>query len=191
MGLPIALMTVGLAAPLDFVVRAVKNIPFAETVIAAATLAVVGVAMLVWAARGRARTSIAICAGGCSLVYLLVATVVFPAFDPQKSARAFALEMRDVTAASRAAGQKVVAFRTGNLPEAFSFYAHFYTAETDDPTVMATHLSRSEQVFAVADEAWLPQLPETLQHRLSVIKRAELNSRNIVLVANHSSGAPP
>ena len=62
-------------------------------------------------------------ATGLALAYLLVATMVYPLFEPRKSARPFALRIKEVTAESRAAGVPVVAYDLGNLPEPFAYYS--------------------------------------------------------------------
>ncbi|MFQ5349755.1 MAG: ArnT family glycosyltransferase [Thermoanaerobaculia bacterium] len=122
---------------------------------------------------------------GLALAYLLVATAVYPLFEPRKSARPFALRIQEVTAESRAAGLPVVAYELGNLPEPFAYYTNgMYTLETDDAQVLRRHLEREERVFAVVDGDRLEPLPEALRDRLGVIDSTRLSRRRVLLVTN-------
>ena len=131
---------------------------------------------------------------GLAVAYLVVAAAVYPRFEPRKSARPFALRIKEVTAPSRAAGLPVVAYGLGNLREPFAFYSDgVYTLETNDPEVLRRHLERRERVFAVVNGDLLDLLPQALRDRIGVIDSARLARRPVLLVTNRAQpqAAPP
>jgi 4-amino-4-deoxy-L-arabinose transferase-like glycosyltransferase len=154
---------------------------------AAVALAVGGLAILTCAARGRAGSAIVATVAATAAVYLTVVTFVFPAANPAKSARDLAIAMRDASAASRAAGERVAAYRLGNLHEALAFYSGVYTLEIQDPAALAQHLKRPAEVYAVLDEPSLADLPAALRERLTVVSRQVRARRTVVLVTNRAS----
>jgi 4-amino-4-deoxy-L-arabinose transferase-like glycosyltransferase len=170
---------------LPFAARRFTEFPVAPALVLAAALLLGGIAIVAatvkWGVRGSA---ISTTAAAC-VVYLAAAGAVFPALNPLRSARAFAAEVKDLSAASRAAGDPVLAYRIGNLPQAIAFYTGgLYTRETEDPAELTSHLMREREVFALADRSELDLLPPAARHRIVVLRSADLASRNVVLVSN-------
>ena len=185
------LVLVGAAMPL-VADRAPELGPTLPWVLAALFVAAGG-ATLWFALRRRLLHAALAPAAGLALLYLLVAALVYPRFEPRKSARPFALRIAEVTAASRAADMPVVAYDLGNLPEPFAYYTKgMYTVETDDPEVLRRHLERPERVFAVVNGERLEPLPGELRRRLGVIDSTRLSRRDVLLVTNgeHPEAAP-
>jgi len=177
------LVLIGLAVPLA-ADRAAELRPWISWVFAAVLLAA-GTATLWFALKRRALLAALAPAAGLALAYLLVATMAYPLFEPRKSARPFALRIKEVTAESRAAGVPVVAYDLGNLPEPFAFYSDgMYTVETDDPEVLRHHLERQDPVFAVVNGDRLGPLPQSLRDRIGVIDSTRLSRRQVLLVTN-------
>ena len=144
-----------------------------------------GAATLWFALKRRTLLAALTPAAGLALAYLLVATAVYPLFESRKSARKFALRVKEVTADSRAAGVPVVAYDLGNLPEPFAYYSNgMYTVETDDPEVLRRHLERQDRVFAVVNGERLEPLPIFLRQRIGVIDSTRLSRRQVLLVTN-------
>jgi 4-amino-4-deoxy-L-arabinose transferase-like glycosyltransferase len=122
----------GLALPV--VLRGEVDAPYWIVLGVAAIFVVAGAATLAAVWRGQRPAALFAPAAGALAGYLLVSTALFPAMNPFKSGRPFALTIKEVTAESRAAGETVLAFNTGNLPEAWAFYSDgVYTVETVDP----------------------------------------------------------
>lgn len=177
------LTVVGLALP--FAARRFEQAP--GWVVGALTviLLAAGLATLYTAIRGRILASVGLPAAGFAVAYLFVASFVFPAANPVKSARAFAGSMADATAASRADGHRVLACGLGNLPVHLAFYSDgIYTIETDDPAVLARHLENPDQVFAVVNADLIDKLPERVSQRLVVLDITRLNRKDVLLIAN-------
>ena len=144
-----------------------------------------GAATLWFALRRRTAFAALAPAAGLALAYLLVATTVYPLFESRKSARPFALRIKEVTAESRASGLPVVAYHLGNLPEPFAYYSNgMYTVETDELELLRHHLERQERVFAVVDGDRLEPLPQALRDRIGVIDSTRLSRRQVLLVTN-------
>ena len=178
------LALIGLAVPLVAADR-VEHLPAGLAWALGAVLLAAGVATI-WLIRRRSILGAALApAAGLTVLYLLVATAVYPLFEERKSARPFALRIAEVTAGARAAGLPVLAYDLGNLPEPFAFYSNgMYTVETSDPEVLRRHLARPEQVFAVVNGGRLDPLPEELRARLEVIDATRLARKEVLLVSN-------
>jgi hypothetical protein len=118
-------------------------------------------------------------------------TFVYPAANATKSARELAVAMRDASASSRAAGERVAAYRLSNLPEALAFYSGVYTLELQSLPPLVQHLERPGEVFALFEERVLQDLPESLRERVTVVARQERARSTVVLVSNRTPGARP
>jgi 4-amino-4-deoxy-L-arabinose transferase-like glycosyltransferase len=150
-----------------------------------AVLLLTGAATVWQALRRRLLGSVLAPAAGMLVLYLLVPPLLYPAFEPIKSARPLAVEVRRVTAASRAAGHAVVAYDVGNLPVAIAFYSDgVYTRETLDPAVLTAHLESSARVYALVNARSLDAVPPSVRDRMVVIDRANLAHRPVLFVAN-------
>ena len=109
--------------------------------------------------------------------------------EPRKSARSFAVRMAEATAASRAAGHEVVAWRAGNVPKAIAFYSGgAYVVESDDPDVLVEHLRSDAPVYAVVDAADLDELPADALDGISVIHEQRLSRRKLQIIGNRAAG---
>jgi len=173
----------GVAVPI--IARGREEAPYWMALCLAAVLLAAGVVTL-WACRGRRPLRAALApAAGFAIGYLFLVTVAYPALEPRKSARPFAEEAAAASAASRAAGHQVLAYDLSNLPEAFAFYGNgFYTVETQDPAVLAAHLSQSDTVWALVNRPGLDTLSPALRDRLVIVDETYLASRDVLLVKN-------
>ncbi len=177
------LVLAGIGLPLA--ARSYDPLPVWIAAVVGGMLVVAGGATLRFALAGRPLAAVVASAAGMSATYLVVVSLALPALEPVKSARPFSLRLKEVTAASRAAGERVVAYRLGNLPEAFALYSDgVYTVETDDPEVLARHLEREAEVFAAVNEQGLDELPAETRARVAVIDRARLSRRQVLLISN-------
>lgn len=159
------------------------TLPGAVAIALAVPLAVAGLAGGIAALRGKVRPSLSILVVGTACAYLVLATVVYPAMNPVKSARALARSVREHTAAARAQGEPVVAYRLGNLPEAIAFYSDgVYTQETSDVAAVAAHLAQSGSRFLIVDAEVVASLPPELRGQLRVVDTARLARRTIHLI---------
>jgi 4-amino-4-deoxy-L-arabinose transferase-like glycosyltransferase len=158
--------------------------------VGAITLAT-GAATLAACARRRVLATALAPAAGFVLAYLTIAFVVYPAFEPRKSARPLAVEMKQVTAESRAAGHPVLSYRLSNLPEPLAFYSDgVYTLEVGNQDVLVEHLSGPEPVFAIVTLGDLERLPVEIRDRVVVVSRYKLGSE-IALISNAAPDDPP
>ncbi len=153
-----------------------------------ATLVAAGLALVVAALRRRPAAVFAATAGGMALLYVTVATVLLPPLDATKSARAFSLAVRDRTAAYRAAGGRVMAFRTSNVPEAISFYSAVYTLEEGEENALERFLGGTQPAYAISDRHFVDELPAAVRAGLTVEASANLARMELVLVRG---GGPP
>ncbi len=185
------LVVAGLA--LGAAAHRIAEIPLTASVPLAALFAATGLGALLLVRRGRLLAAVNATAAGVGSALLLAVALVLPALEPVKSARPFALRMKEVTSESRERGLPVLAYALSNLPEPFAFYSDgVYTVETDDPAELRRHLERPEQVFAVVDGDELGSLPAALVERLYVAESARLSRRRVLLVANFPyAGAVP
>ncbi len=176
----LAAVAVGLAA------SRFPELPKGVAVTLGAALAGTAVGIFYALHRRRFLNAVLTAALGMGLTLLVASTLVPPFFEPRKSARPFALRIKEVTAESRSSGLSVVTYELGNLPEPFAFYSDgMYTRETNDPEVLIAHLDRPEPVFAVANGGKLASLPPGLANRLRVVDSTRLARRDVLLLANH------
>lgn len=149
-----------------------------------------GIATLWACRRGRALRAALGPAAGFAAAYLFAVTFVYPALEPQKSARDFSVKLAAATASSRAAGHEVVAFDLSNLPEAFAFYSDgVYTIETRDPELLADHLGQPEEAWAVVHRPALDRLPAHVRERVVIVEETRLSRRDVALVTNRRDAA--
>jgi 4-amino-4-deoxy-L-arabinose transferase-like glycosyltransferase len=156
------------------------------------TLAAGGAATAL-AVRARKIDAPALCAAGAaSAGYLAAVTCLFPALNARVSARPFALEVKEATAASRTAGEEVLALGLSNLPEAVAFYSDgVYLRQTSNPADLAAHLMREAQVYALTDADRLAALPAGIRERLFIVRAAEVSRRKVLLVSNRPGSHVP
>lgn len=179
-------LLVAVAIALPIAGRRFDEVPSGVLLTLAVVLGAAGVAALVFARRGRILAAALAPAAGMALAYLIAVAAVYPAMEPSKSARPFALRIAALTADSRAAGRPVVAYDVGNLPKAFAFYGDgLYTLDTADPAVLREHLERPDPVFAVIPGGGgVEALPADLAGRLFVVDSTVLSRREVLLVTN-------
>lgn len=176
---------VALAVP--FVGDRVEYLPTWMIYLLGAFLLITGAATLTAALRGRALASVAATAGGMAVLYLAATALVYPAMEPRKSSRAFALKIKEITAESRAEGNRVVTWRAGNVPTAIAFYSEgLYTVETQDPEVLAEHLRQEALVYAVVLSSDLDEVTADALEGMEVVAEARLSRRDLWLVANRA-----
>ena len=129
---------------------------------------------------------------GLAAAYVFISVSVFPMSDAFKSGRAFALEIRDATAVSRADGHAVIAFDVGTLTDQYAFYSDgVYFIKTNNEADLAAHLDQDSRVLAVTNADRLDELPDDLEQRLEVLATTRGSRRNVALIANHPEGEPP
>ncbi len=179
-GFGVLLLVAAAAAP--FAARRLDPAPTGPAIVLALALAGAGLAILVAAGRGRLTGTMAATAGGMAVVYLAVCATLLPWIDPDKSARAFSARLAAETAAYRAAGQDVMAYRMGNVPNAISYFTGVHTREETDPARLAAHLGAAGPRYAVTDVRALEGLPDDVRSRLSIVARDELSRVDAVLV---------
>ena len=173
-------------AVLPFAARRVEEFTPQMAAILATVLLATGVATLAAGSRGRPLAAALTPAAGVALLYLVVVTAVYAAWEPTKSARPLAEKLVDLTAESRARGIPVLAYAIGNVPNALAFYTDgLYTLETADPAALARHLDRPDPAWALVDANHLHPLPEPLLRRLTVVHRTHLSRQPILLLTNH------
>jgi 4-amino-4-deoxy-L-arabinose transferase-like glycosyltransferase len=181
------LALVGVALP--FASERVEEVPLWIAAVLGVVLAATGITVLAMVARRRTGRSVVALAAGMTVAYLAASSLLYPALEPRKSARPFALEVREATAASRAAGHRVVAYDLGNLPTAIAFYSDgVYTVETSDPEVLERHLMQDAEVYAVVDADVLDELDPAAADRVAVLRETHLARRDVLLVSNRGAG---
>lgn len=174
---------VALAAP--FLGDRVEVLPGWMVMILSGLLLATGAVTLATAVRGRALASVVVTAAGMAVLYLTATALVYPAMEPRKSARSFALQIKEATVDSRAAGNRVMAWRAGNIPTAIAFYSDgLYTVETEDPEELARHLRQDDLVYAVVLASDLEEVPADALEGISVVAEARLSRRDLWLIAN-------
>lgn len=180
--LGVFLVAVGIAAP---IIAPRKEPVLAQPAIAlAVVLVATGLALVVLALRGRARAVLAATAAGFAVALLTIAAI-YPVADRFKSSRPFAQHLARATAADRAAGGRVAAYRLGNVPGAIAFYSGVYTQEIDEPQELAAHLAR-EGAWAAVD---LKQVPPQERARFEQVGGTyDLSRMDVALV--RAAGAP-
>lgn len=175
-----------IAIALPMAGRKFDEVPYGMVwVIAVLLLAISGLS-LVFVMRGEVVKSVLSTAVGIGAAYLFTAAVIYPAMEPVKSARSFAVRIQEITRESRSAGHPVLAWRIDNLANAFAFYSDgVYMVETRDADVLRNHLSQTDTVYAVMlasglDDARLKDLDS-----LWVLGKTTLSRREILIVSNH------
>jgi len=144
-----------------------------------------GVVTLVSALRARSFSSVMATAAGMAVLYLTATAVVYPAMEPRKSSQSFALEIKAITADSRAAGNEVVAWRAGNIPVAIAFYSDgVYTVDTNDVEVLARHLRQDALVYAVVLKTELEEVSADALEGIQVHAERRLSRRDLALISN-------
>jgi 4-amino-4-deoxy-L-arabinose transferase-like glycosyltransferase len=176
---------VALAVP--FLHDRVEYLPSWMVYLLGGVLLATGAATLVTAMRGRAFPSVVATAAGMAVLYLAATAVVLPAMEPRKSSRTFALEIKKITAESRAAGHDVVAWRAGNIPVAIAFYSDgLYTVDTNDVEVLTRHLRQDALVYAVVLMSELEEIPADAIEGMQIHAERRLSRRDLALVSNRS-----
>jgi 4-amino-4-deoxy-L-arabinose transferase-like glycosyltransferase len=191
-GIVLGLVTL-VALGLPFVASDIDEIPYWMACVVALILLVLGTSSLFFVFRKKPVSMILASGAGMYVAYLFTAAVIYPSMEPVKSARSFALEMKEITATSRSEGNQVLAWRIGNLPNAFAFYSDgVYTLETTDANVLIDHMNQEAEVFALvlADD-----LNESMRQSLShswVVEDTLLSRRHVLLLSNvpHAKGKP-
>jgi len=144
-----------------------------------------GIAALVGVFRRDLRTAVLAPAICFALVYVFIASVVYPAANDFKSAKKMALVIKEETAQSRATGHEVLAVNVGNLYEAYNFFSDgVYFFRTNDMDDVARHFDQEPRVFAVVDSRLLAELPPHIQERMETIATHDGSRRLVALVAN-------
>jgi 4-amino-4-deoxy-L-arabinose transferase-like glycosyltransferase len=182
---------VGVALP--FVAEDVDNVPAGIAVALGGLLLAGGAAALLVAARGRALAATFALAATIGVFYLTAVSLVYPRFEPEKSARAFSMQLKEAAGPSYEQGRPVLTYDLSNLPEAFAFYTDgLYTREAEDVAELAEHLGRPEQVFAVMNANAVDAMPDPLVDRLRLVASTHLSRRDVLLVTNraHPGGEP-
>ncbi|MCP4204113.1 MAG: glycosyltransferase family 39 protein [bacterium] len=164
-------------------------VPQWAVVIFAVLLSATGIATIHAAAKGPLLRSVLSPAAGFAVLYLFVASVLWPAFEPRKSARAFSLAIEKETREYRKSGLPIVSFWLENLPQHFAFYGNgLYTLEVDNLFDVQRHLERPETVFAVVQGGKLEGLPPVLLDRLHTVAEARLARKQVLLITNTRPG---
>ncbi len=177
------LVGVGLYSP-----TARLQVPFVPEWIGYAFGAIVvatGIGAFAFALRGSIPRSMLATVTGFAVLYLFIGSVVWPVYEPVKSARAFTYVMKEETRDAREAGRQVICFGLANLPEHFAYYSDgVYTLETDDPEELAEYLAAPELTYALVNGNRLAELPEALRERMRTIHETVLARRRVLLVSN-------
>ncbi len=174
---------VALAVP--FVGDRVEILPSWMIFMLGGVLLATGAGTLVMVLRGRAVQSVVVTAAGMAVLYLAATALVYPAMEPRKSARSFALKTKEITAASRAEGHRVMAWRAGNIPTAIAFYSDgVYTVETNDAEELARHLRQDARVYAIVRADQLDEVPADAREGLTVLHEQRLSRKDLQIVAN-------
>lgn len=183
---PLAFLSAGMlaAAPGLWVAAGrLESIPREPAGLLALGLGLAGGIVAVAATTGRPAVGAWSLASATAGLYLLTAQVVYPALDPIKSARGFAMEVAKRTAAHRMAGCPVIGYRLGNLPRAIAFYTDgMYLEEVGDPEVLAAALGGEGEGYVVTGVAEMGGWDEELQDRAEVVLAHDLSRTRLCLV---------
>ena len=118
--------------------------------------------------RRRGRLAAGAIGTGVGAAYLAAAVWLFPALNGVKSVRPFAEQVAAHTAAARAAGERVVAYRLRNVPEAMAFYGGgLYTVEVGSSEALAEAVRCG--AFVASDDARFASIPEDLRERAATV----------------------
>lgn len=164
---------------------AIDQVPRWTTVALGLLLAASGAATAGSLRRDPPERSVAWTWAGMAVLYMFTASAILPALNGTKSAREFALRAAEQTAASRAAGGRVVALQLKNVPEALAFYSKgMYTVETEDPDVLVDHLRAATRAWAIVELAGTRDLPADVAQRMTTVASAKLSRKDVALVHN-------
>lgn len=178
-------LLIALAVYASFAAGDYDFVPLWTVVVFAVILSGTGIATLHSALKGRVWRSVLSPVVGFSVLYLFVASVLWPAFEPRKSARAFSIVLEEETREYRKTGLPIVAYALDNLPQQFAFYGNgLYTVEVDNPDDLEKHLERPETVFAIVNGGKLDSLPAALTNRLHTVAEAQLARKQVLLITN-------
>jgi 4-amino-4-deoxy-L-arabinose transferase-like glycosyltransferase len=123
-------------------------------------------------------------AAGLAVLYLLAASALFPAIEPLKSTRPFAVAIKTITSEYRAGGGEVLAFDLGNIPKGVAFYSDgVYLREVSSLDELATLLGEESYRYAAVRQRHIDELPEELRRRIVVRASAKLSRKDAVLIA--------
>jgi 4-amino-4-deoxy-L-arabinose transferase-like glycosyltransferase len=173
------------AVAVPFASGRVEYLPVWMVYLLGVGLLATGVAALVTAVRGRALESVVVTAAGMAVLYLTATALIYPAMEPRKSSRTFALETSEITADSRAEGHRVVAWRAGNIPIAVAFYSDgLYTVETNDVEVLVRHLRQDALVYAIVRIDQIDEIPADVRDSMTVLHEQRLSRKDLAVVAN-------
>ena len=176
---------VALAVP--FVGDRAEYLPSWMVFMVGGVLLATGAGALVTALRGRTVESVGVTAGGMAVLYLATTALVYPAMEPRKSSRSFALTIKEITAESRGEGHEVMAWRAGNIPTAVAFYSDgLYTTESNDAEDLAKHLRQEALVYAVVRMDNIEEIPADVRERMMVLHQQRLSRKDLALVANRA-----
>ena len=192
--LGVLLVAVALFAP--FAARDHDFVPAWALVLFVLILSATGIVTLHAALTGRLLRSVLAPAAGFAVFYLLVASIIWPAFEPRKSARAFSLVLEEQTREYRKPGKSgqtgppIVSYGLVNLPQHFAYYTNgLYTVEVGSIEELETHLGRPDTAFAVVDGSKLAGLAPAVANRLRTVAEAKLARKQVLLVTNTGSTA--
>jgi 4-amino-4-deoxy-L-arabinose transferase-like glycosyltransferase len=157
-----------------------KRSPVPLPLVPLAVVMALGGAAVAMAAVRSVRAAALTAAAAFGAIFLAGVLLVEPGLEPIKSARPFSKELAALTAAARAEGTPVLAFRLANLPEAFSYYTDgLYTVETGDEAALRAHLARPGTPWAAVN---LDALPVDLRDAVVVQAQAELSRLRVGLI---------
>jgi 4-amino-4-deoxy-L-arabinose transferase-like glycosyltransferase len=177
------LVLIGCYVP--FVAERYENVPVHIVYLLAGAFVMTGLAVLIWILRHRTSSSAFPLAAGIGLVYLIVVALVYPSFEPVKSARAFALILKEKTQESRNQGHQVLGYTLDNLPVSIAFYSNgVYIKHTEEPDVLEEHLRQDAQVFAAINSTGMDELNDEVRERVVVLHSTRLSRRDVLLIAN-------
>ena len=151
----------------------------------AGVLFATGLGTLITVLRGRAVRSVLVTAGGMATLYIAATALVYPAMEPRKSSRSFALKTKEITADSRAEGHRVMAWRAGIIPTAIAFYSDgLYPVETNDAEVLTQHLRQEARVYAIIRADQIDEIPADVREAMTVLHEQRLSRKDLQLVCN-------
>jgi 4-amino-4-deoxy-L-arabinose transferase-like glycosyltransferase len=164
--------------------RDFEAVPSAITIIIGSLLVLTAAAMLWSLVAQRTALYSLIPAIGAAMIYLAASSALFPALEPLKSARPFAVEIKEATATYRAAGGEVLAFDIANLPNGISFYSDgVYLREVESVAELAALLSGDRHLYAVVQRQCIGELPEDLRRNIVELASARLSRKDAVLIS--------
>lgn len=184
------LLVIGVALP-----SLAKRVPdglVVPTLLPAVVVVCGGVVVLLIALRGAATTTIArSLAVAMAAVYLVVAIVLFPAFNPIKSMRAMGERVREVAGDAAGRGEPILAYDMGNSVQAIAFYSNgIYCRPVEQRGEFVSHLESPKPAFAVLSRKAFEALAPELRARLSTVTSSQMARGELLFVTNQTSDAP-